>query len=604
MRPGSPRRTLRRIGLVLGAAFALTLVPIGQPRAAAATTIWLGLVKDNAEAYGYALGPGNVDTVLIDNGVSGPGSTIASDAGGAWGYQSIPGRALGGDIAVDTAGHVFATTDISTVDSRDPGVAMSTNVGGSWITYTAPIYGAAGSGFPRSTHVAVAANGDVYVAWNLKGTDFIYVRQWTAGTWGPITEVAPAVLHSVIDYTLQFNLVMDAANQPHFLVSARLPLLPVVDPCVNEYCTIELAPDGSGGWTMGRLGPWAGAVEAVPTPAGGILATVANDGLPIEVLTKASGAWTAETIPGTNAFLPASVVAGPAGPVVFFQNNTSLDPWVRRADRGVAGWTVTQLPYQGRPYGAADSANATHVAFAAWKAYPNGPGMAAFMAAPDTTGPSTGSQVQNFRVGAITGSTVSANIAWIGRDALSGVSRYELQRRIGTGSWTSLGSSFTASSVAVSFTPSSTTLYQFRTRAWDKAGNVGGWNYGVAFNVLRYQDGSTTIHYSGTWSTSYSSSYSGGATKYASVAGRYATFTFTGWAFAWVAATGPTRGSARVYVDGVWISTISLHTSTTSYRKVVFQFRGPTRMIHTFKLLVLGSTGHPRVDLDSILVLR
>jgi hypothetical protein len=451
----------------------------------------------------------------------------------------------------------------------------------------------------------VTPNGDVIVAWTLQGSDYLFYRVWSAGSWGPVVDVAATLLHSAGDYPLFFDVVADSSSEPHFIVAGYFPLLTGSPTCTSPYCALELAPDGTGGWIQTQLGSWAGGgVDAIRTPANDFLVTIGGTGRPIRFVTKSSGVWTQEDIPGTNSIFRATISLGSSGPVVIFQNNSGADQWTRRGDRGASGWTITQLPFKGTGFGAVDATNAAHVAYSWWKAYPGSLNqLASYMWAPDVAAPAVGGLSQRFPTGGITSSTVPVAISWSAHDALSGLSRYELQRRIGTGAWSGLGSAFTTAAVTASLTPGSS-VYQFRVRGWDRAGNVSPWAYSTTFTIGRYEDSSTYVHYyGGTWASSSSTSYSGGTTRYATVAGRYSTFTFSGFGFAWVTATGPTRGTARVYVNGVLWSNLSLYSTSTTYRKMVFQFRGGTAS-YTFKVVVVGTAGHPRVDIDSLLVLR
>ena len=71
-----------------------------------------------------------------------------------------------------------------------------------------------------------------------------------------------------------------------------------------------------------------------------------------------------------------------------------------------------------------------------------------------------------------------------------------------------------------------------------------------------------------------------------------------------VAPKGPSRGSVKVYVDGVYVSTVSLHRSSYLARVIVFAKAWPTKAAHTVKLVVVGTAGHPRVDVDGFVVIR
>ena len=65
-----------------------------------------------------------------------------------------------------------------------------------------------------------------------------------------------------------------------------------------------------------------------------------------------------------------------------------------------------------------------------------------------------------------------------------------------------------------------------------------------------------------------------------------------------------TRGSFKVYVDGVYKATISTHSTTTKYRQLVYQFSWSSPGTHKVKIVVSGTAHHPRVDLDAFVVLR
>jgi hypothetical protein len=141
--------------------------------------------------------------------------------------------------------------------------------------------------------------------------------------------------------------------------------------------------------------------------------------------------------------------------------------------------------------------------------------------------------------------------------------------------------------------------YRFQVRARDWADNLGGWVTGTSLRLTSLEQTSSHIAYSGTWSTNLGSTYSGGSVRYASTSGRSASYTFTGRGIAFVSATGPSRGSARIYIDGKLATTVSLYRSTRTYRYVAFQRAWSSSGKHTIKVVVVGTSGHPRVDLDA-----
>jgi len=201
------------------------------------------------------------------------------------------------------------------------------------------------------------------------------------------------------------------------------------------------------------------------------------------------------------------------------------------------------------------------------------------------------------------GGTVSAGalpfrVTWTGVDATSGIARYELAQATNGGSWVSISSSLTSASAARSLAAGSS--YRFRVRPVDRAGNIGSWAYGSTFTVGATQQTSSRISWSGTWKTGTSTSYWGGTSRYSTQAGAKATFKFTGRSFAWVASVGPTRGSARIYVNGTLVKTVSLYASTTASRRIVYAARWSTSATRTIVVTVVGTSGHPRIDLDAL----
>jgi len=116
----------------------------------------------------------------------------------------------------------------------------------------------------------------------------------------------------------------------------------------------------------------------------------------------------------------------------------------------------------------------------------------------------------------------------------------------------------------------------------------------------RLGETSAAIHYAGTWGTARYAKYSNHRVKYATRAGASATMTFTGTGVAWVGPVGPTRGSARVYVDGRLAGTVQLHRSTFHARQVLFQRHFATKGVHTIRIVV-ARNGRP-VAVDDLIV--
>ncbi|HEY3164256.1 MAG TPA: GH25 family lysozyme [Candidatus Limnocylindrales bacterium] len=195
-------------------------------------------------------------------------------------------------------------------------------------------------------------------------------------------------------------------------------------------------------------------------------------------------------------------------------------------------------------------------------------------------------------------STVPVRIGWSATDP-SGVSTSAVQRSINGASWTtSFGA--TTSSTAQGSIPNGGTG-QYRVRSTDKFANTSDWATGPKVRASVFQQTSSAVTWSGTWHTSSWSGASGGSVRYTTSKGASATFTFTGSSVAWVAAKGPTRGSVSLYVDGVYVKSVSLYASSGESRAIVFARSWGTVGTHTLKIVVAGSAGHPRVDVDAFL---
>jgi hypothetical protein len=115
----------------------------------------------------------------------------------------------------------------------------------------------------------------------------------------------------------------------------------------------------------------------------------------------------------------------------------------------------------------------------------------------------------------------------------------------------------------------------------------------------RLGDTAPAIAYRSGWSTARYAKYSGKTVRYATRTGASATLTFSGTGIAWVGPVGPTRGSARVFIDGKAVATVNLRSSTFKARKTVFA-RALAPGEHTLRIVVT-SRGRP-VAIDELIV--
>ena len=115
----------------------------------------------------------------------------------------------------------------------------------------------------------------------------------------------------------------------------------------------------------------------------------------------------------------------------------------------------------------------------------------------------------------------------------------------------------------------------------------------------RIADNAAAIVYRSTWSVARYPGYSGTRVKYATRTGASASIAFTGTGIAWFGPVGPTRGTAKVYIDGRAVGTIDLRRSTFAARRLLFS-RALAAGPHTFRIVVTSS-GRP-VAIDDLIV--
>jgi hypothetical protein len=211
------------------------------------------------------------------------------------------------------------------------------------------------------------------------------------------------------------------------------------------------------------------------------------------------------------------------------------------------------------------------------------------------------------KAGYVAGTTMSGNYVTLratwpaASDTVTGVGSYRVWLSKDGHSYTLAGA---PTGLSLSILAASGHTYRFRVYAVDRAGNVSGSVYSATTRVAAYQDSSRSIRYSRGWHTSSSTLFYGGTAHWASIRGSSASLTFTGRSVAWTSLLALSRGRANVYVDGHLISTVNLYSATTIARRIVFARTWSTSTTHTIKVVVLGTAGHPRVDLDAFIVLR
>ena len=67
---------------------------------------------------------------------------------------------------------------------------------------------------------------------------------------------------------------------------------------------------------------------------------------------------------------------------------------------------------------------------------------------------------------------------------------------------------------------------------------------------------------------------------------------------------GSGNGSASLFVDGTLNATLNEHATATSYRNIVGRWGWTSTGTHTIKIVNSATKGHPRFDLDGVVVFQ
>jgi subtilisin family serine protease len=217
-------------------------------------------------------------------------------------------------------------------------------------------------------------------------------------------------------------------------------------------------------------------------------------------------------------------------------------------------------------------------------------------AAPAVTAPKAGIS----DIDGLDGTAIPAALSWSGTDSGAGVRSYDIQYSRNAGAWTNLVSDWRQPALAV-YVPTSGTI-RFRVRSIDWANHASGFAAGPTFSPRLVQEGAGSIDYGGSWSTASSSRFSGGKVRYTSTGKRSATYTFTGRAIGLITTMAPSRGVAKIKVDGDLVARVDMWWPKALYRQVIWSRKFSNASTHTVKVIVVGGTG--RVDIDAFAVLR
>lgn len=120
-------------------------------------------------------------------------------------------------------------------------------------------------------------------------------------------------------------------------------------------------------------------------------------------------------------------------------------------------------------------------------------------------------------------------------------------------------------------------------------------------------NGGTHLSFSsGNWAIAHCTCFLGGTATYTTVKGASVSFSTpqpadaTGVRVALLMPEGPSRGSAAIYVDNKYLTTVSTyHAGANVNGKINYQFLLTGTHTHVVRIVNLATTGHPRIDVDA-----
>ncbi len=187
----------------------------------------------------------------------------------------------------------------------------------------------------------------------------------------------------------------------------------------------------------------------------------------------------------------------------------------------------------------------------------------------------------------------------------SGIKEYEVHRSVNGGALALYAVVPASSAPGLSLDlPNSAITYRFCVKSKDNGDNLSGFRCSATFKTVSVSESSAAMHFTGSWSLSSSSVYVGGKARISSTANSSASVSFRGNRVGWYSRLAPTNGQAKVYIDGKLIKTVNLFSSTVVDRKLVFTHTWTAVGNHSIRIVVNGTSGHPKVVVDQIFYLQ
>ena len=219
-----------------------------------------------------------------------------------------------------------------------------------------------------------------------------------------------------------------------------------------------------------------------------------------------------------------------------------------------------------------------------------------------TATPPTSSLIYGVKMGR---TALSVRVGWAAAtDPTSAIAGYQVEASENGGTWTS-PMTRTAAQLWAVYTVRFDSPYRFRVRAVDAAGNWSPWVASLSLTRIHpVDDRSVAVIRHGLWSRRVIASAWRTTVTGSSQAGARVSMTFTGHGIAVVGPKNPYRGRAQIYIDGVYIRTISMRTVASTSRQVAFTYDFPGGGSHTISVRVAGTGRYRLFWLDAFIIFR
>jgi alpha-tubulin suppressor-like RCC1 family protein len=196
---------------------------------------------------------------------------------------------------------------------------------------------------------------------------------------------------------------------------------------------------------------------------------------------------------------------------------------------------------------------------------------------------------------------IAVTTSWTGVDPYATITSYAAQVQVNGGDWTDVTLA-NPSDTSVTIILTAGGRYNFQLSVTDSRGLRSDWIPGTSFTLTTAQE--NDVFYTGAWVAQPLAGAWGGSVRSSTDSGASALFRWHGRSIALVGTVGPEYGSADVYVDGAYVSTIDASAGSTLTRQTLFRSSQLDSKKHTLQIVNLGSAGHPRIDIDGFVQIR